>query len=67
MLVRQLNRSHTDHSAPGGANPIIQVVIRVAIAIPDLSTPLTLDARAYLYAAKRLCNNRADFCVPHTT
>ncbi len=51
MLVRQSNRSQTDHFSPGGASPILRFVIKVAIAIPDSFRPLTLALRVYLYGA----------------
>ena len=65
MLVRQSNRSQTDHSAPGGANPIIQFVIRVAIAIPESFNAADARAARVSLWCETLCNNRPDFCVPH--
>ena len=66
MLVRQSNRSQTDHSAPGGANPILQFVIEVAIGIPDSFHASDSRAARVSLWCKCLCNNRPDFTAPQT-
>jgi hypothetical protein len=63
MLVQQLKRGPTDPLSHMGQPPILQFVIRVAIAIPDCLHASNSALRVYLYGAKRLCKDCLDFRV----